>query len=441
MALTIAVVVFGSFVNYVYAEIGDSPQISIVPYTYTEGKSESVKQSVICSDTEDGVIPEANIDIRDTATGQPFATTNSSDPAGTTYNLTAICWDSDANYSYENFSITLAADGSSSGSSGSDSSGSGSSGDGSSGGKVNGGASDPSGSSGGAAGGDGSNPSSSSGGAVGDGSSASGGDSSGSGSSGGAGGLVPCSGTDCTTCDVISLGNNVVQWLIGILFVIFALLAAYAGFELVTSGGNPAAKTSAKKKLTNAIIGFIIVLAAWLIVDTFMRTLLSGTGGKINGKFWYEIECASQAKAEDTGSEAVPTPEGVDCSDESALMEKYNGSPKGAVNSQLLELISCYRGDAAIEAALDTSQIYTVDRSHPICALTNGNPVCGACSHGVNSCHYGRGSGNGAMAVDFNANNSVTEEDLYNLIKKRQPVCGGRLLFEGNHTHISLDSC
>jgi hypothetical protein len=64
---------------------------------------------------------------------------------------------------------------------------------------------------------------------------------------------------------------------------------------MVTSGGNAGAKEEAKKKITNAIIGFVIVLAAWLLIDTIMRGLLVGTSGEIDGRLWSQIECGSQA--------------------------------------------------------------------------------------------------------------------------------------------------
>gem|GEM_PF-990001 len=109
------------------------------------------------------------------------------------------------------------------------------------------------------------------------------------------GGFVPCQGSDCTACSVVDLANNIVKWLIGILMIVFAIITAYAGFGLVTSGGNPAAKTEAKQKLINAFIGLIIVLAAWILVDTLMRAILAGGNGEINGRLWTTISCDGQA--------------------------------------------------------------------------------------------------------------------------------------------------
>lgn len=109
--------------------------------------------------------------------------------------------------------------------------------------------------------------------------------------------LAQCSGNDCTACNLVHLANGVIQWLIGILFVVFAILVAIAGVRLVVSGGNSRALDAAKETFINAIIGFLIILSAWLIIDTVMRALVGnegrlGTGGEVSGwLFWSEVEC------------------------------------------------------------------------------------------------------------------------------------------------------
>ncbi|NCT02230.1 hypothetical protein GW766_03210 [Candidatus Parcubacteria bacterium] len=117
--------------------------------------------------------------------------------------------------------------------------------------------------------------------------------------------FVPCSGTECSACHLVQMGNTIVKWLIGVLFVVFAIVAAMGGFGLVTSGGNPEAKSAAKQKLVNALIGILIVLAAWLLVDTIIRGLLEDGSGTINGKFWYEVECGTQAATFDAPGDTV----------------------------------------------------------------------------------------------------------------------------------------
>lgn len=114
-------------------------------------------------------------------------------------------------------------------------------------------------------------------------------------------GFVPCDGVGpdaCSACDLAVMGNTILNWLIGFMFVIFAIVMTVAGFGLVTSGGNPSAKEAAKSKFVNAIVGLIIVLAAWILVDTIMRGVLAGTDGDIEGWGpWSQISCQSQEQA------------------------------------------------------------------------------------------------------------------------------------------------
>jgi len=115
--------------------------------------------------------------------------------------------------------------------------------------------------------------------------------------------LAECSGPDCGTCEVIRLANGLIMWLIGFVFLLFALLLMRAGVKLVTSGGNPSALQSAKDSFINALIGLIIILAAWLIVDTLMRALVGDS--RSGALVWSEIECTAQVTPTDAEVEYI----------------------------------------------------------------------------------------------------------------------------------------
>lgn len=115
--------------------------------------------------------------------------------------------------------------------------------------------------------------------------------------------LVPAAcenGIGCNLCHFVELANNVVKWLIGILSVIFGVLFFIAGFGMITSGGNSGKLEDAKKSLTNALVGFLIVLSAWLIVDTLLKAMLPDnglTGVSTGFGMWNEINCAGGQRA------------------------------------------------------------------------------------------------------------------------------------------------
>lgn len=256
-------------------------------------------------------------------------------------------------------------------------------------------------------------------------------------------GLVPCGGpsqSSCQFCHFVTLTQNIFLWLVEVMTIIYILVLVVSGIWMALSTGDVGTLSTIKKWIRRTTVGFIILLAAWTFTDLAVKFLV-GSGAYAKTGPWSTVACVAQptAAAGPALPPPSPLPPGVNCADDAGLMATYNGSPVGAMHPQLATMINCYRADANVASLLDTAQIYTVDQTYPRCALTNGNGICGGCSHSYNSCHYGRGTGLGAMAVDFNSTGS--ELQLYTYIQARQAACGGTLLFETNHTHISLGAC
>lgn len=87
-------------------------------------------------------------------------------------------------------------------------------------------------------------------------------------------GLVACTGLDCDFCALVETANRLINLFFEILIIVAVIMVVYAGLKLVTSGGNASAMQDAKSMLSNVIIGFVIILAAWLIVDTIFKMLV-----------------------------------------------------------------------------------------------------------------------------------------------------------------------
>lgn len=75
---------------------------------------------------------------------------------------------------------------------------------------------------------------------------------------------------------LISLDNiiiGIIQFILSLLGVIFLIQMIFAGYIWMTSSGNEDKVSQAKKKIVNAIIGLIVVLAAyaitWLVLSSF----------------------------------------------------------------------------------------------------------------------------------------------------------------------------
>ena len=74
--------------------------------------------------------------------------------------------------------------------------------------------------------------------------------------------------------------NNIIRLLltIGIVFVT-PLMVAYAGFLYVVNPMSPGNLEKAKGVLTSTIIGIVVALSGWLIVDAIMAVLYNGPPG------------------------------------------------------------------------------------------------------------------------------------------------------------------
>jgi len=98
-------------------------------------------------------------------------------------------------------------------------------------------------------------------------------------------GLVPCDGSAQDPCNfdqMIVMINGIIKWIISIAMVIFTISAIYGGFLYMTSGDKPGNKDKAKTILWSTLTGFVIILVAWLIVFTLLKTVVrNGTGNSI----------------------------------------------------------------------------------------------------------------------------------------------------------------
>ncbi len=60
--------------------------------------------------------------------------------------------------------------------------------------------------------------------------------------------------------------QNVVQAFLGFAGIVLFILLIVGGFRFITSGGDPKAVEGAKKTITSAIIGLIVILLSYLIL-------------------------------------------------------------------------------------------------------------------------------------------------------------------------------
>lgn len=94
--------------------------------------------------------------------------------------------------------------------------------------------------------------------------------------------IVTCDGVNCTICDIAKVAQNVLNTGIFVAVFLSALLFAWAGWKYLTNIANPSGVSEAKSLFGNVLVGLLIILGAWLVIDTLMKTLTNGQFGPWN---------------------------------------------------------------------------------------------------------------------------------------------------------------
>ncbi|OGD84949.1 hypothetical protein A2165_02055 [Candidatus Curtissbacteria bacterium RBG_13_40_7] len=66
--------------------------------------------------------------------------------------------------------------------------------------------------------------------------------------------------------DIVTVIENIIKLLAPMAAIAFFVMLLWGGFQFLTSGGDPKSVAAARTTLTIAIIGVILVVAAWLIL-------------------------------------------------------------------------------------------------------------------------------------------------------------------------------
>jgi len=98
--------------------------------------------------------------------------------------------------------------------------------------------------------------------------------------------IVPECGGDgqqsCTICDIVLGIDNVIAYIVGLVGVTVIVIIVIAGIMYIVSAGNQGMVTMAKSAMKNAIIGLVVVLAAFVIIHFILRAISQGGTPTIN---------------------------------------------------------------------------------------------------------------------------------------------------------------
>jgi hypothetical protein len=88
------------------------------------------------------------------------------------------------------------------------------------------------------------------------------------------------SGLNCSAgTNVNSLIKTVINWVLGITFGIAVLFLIVGGFWYITSAGNEENAAKGKTTVINAIIGIVIIILSYVIVNVISNLVASNGNG------------------------------------------------------------------------------------------------------------------------------------------------------------------
>ncbi|MBU4057435.1 pilin [Patescibacteria group bacterium] len=96
-------------------------------------------------------------------------------------------------------------------------------------------------------------------------------------------GIVPACASNPTGCgfdDMLILAQNIITFILYIAATIAVIMFTYAGILYLTASGKSGQIEQAHKIFLNVLIGFIIVLSAWLVINTIANALLDKSNFK-----------------------------------------------------------------------------------------------------------------------------------------------------------------
>ena len=100
--------------------------------------------------------------------------------------------------------------------------------------------------------------------------------------------IVPCAGAKaagnlpaCNICHLANLAQNLINTGIFVAVFLSAILFAYAGWLYVSNEAIGKVQ-DAKNLFLDVVLGLVLVLGAWMLVDTLMHALLGGGFGPWN---------------------------------------------------------------------------------------------------------------------------------------------------------------
>ncbi len=232
-------------------------------------------------------------------------------------------------------------------------------------------------------------------------------------------------GFDSTNGDLPGYITAVYNVALAVVVLSAVLMVSIGGFMYLTSAGNTATMGTAKGIIFDAIIGLVLALSAWVLLNTINSDL---TNVSMNGLSATPGETLT-VPATPTGP--APTPgSGSGCG--GYAVSGINSNQCNDASQALSDLLKCMYDKNP------NTKVNSISDSAGFARCKN-QWSSNICAHAKTSCHYGGGSGHPECTQSLAADLSTTGVSAQAIIDAAS-ACGGRVNNEGNHIHVSVPS-
>ncbi len=90
----------------------------------------------------------------------------------------------------------------------------------------------------------------------------------------------------CTFCHSIVVTRNIINLLVNFSAALSIALIVWGALKIITSSGKPQLLQEGRKTIMSAVVGLLIVLGAWVIVNTLLHIIV----GEVSFP-WSQIQC------------------------------------------------------------------------------------------------------------------------------------------------------
>lgn len=206
-------------------------------------------------------------------------------------------------------------------------------------------------------------------------------------------------------------------WIVGICALFMLVIG---GFLYLSSAGNTALIGSAKKTITGALIGLVIALITWLILNTINPSLTTVNLNSIS-------LAGGSSSGGSTGGSTTPASGDVDKAGCEALSNNGVPSQCGLASKELVQVLSCMQGKG-VKVAISSISASNIGSDQSAAAACCGDSRPSSCRHSKVTCHYGCTFGTKGLsyAADL-ATRGMTKSELCNVASIAKSCGGGNV--------------